>query len=208
MAEHFTQWVWAGYAAKQAPVAVTAEIRAHLAAGCASCGEENRFWQSLASTMQFEQLLQREPLPTVARERVLAMAQMPPAQKRASWTGARLSFDSFTTPMPATVRGMAARRLCVYELDGEPGARVDVMVERVGRHDGWSVVGQVLNAKGEGWRDCAVDLTEAELESVATPSGRTNAFGEFSFVRANGNPWRLDLQVGQKRFGIAPLLMP
>lgn len=128
--------------------------------------------------------------------------------------GARLAFDSMTEPRLRSVRGLQARRHCVYELDGGlavTGGRqgsLEVMVERVGR-DAWSVVGQVLTEAGEGWAECAVELA-AEVGALAgrAPAGRTNVWGEFAFVTSGSGPWQLGLRAGRRRWRIAALLMP
>ncbi|HUX66910.1 MAG TPA: hypothetical protein VMV31_05440 [Terriglobales bacterium] len=212
MAEHFTPWAWAAFASQSLPSAEAEPMRAHLAAGCACCEQELDFWRLLGDTLRQD----REPLPPACLERALALASPPDRTARAlrprpAGRGAvRLAFDSFTAPWPARVRGLQARRHCVYQLDGSPDLSLEVMVERVSRHDGWSVVGQVLNAVGEGWPDCAVELTGVAGPSPNAPArrARTNAFGEFALLPTDAGPWCLDLQAGLKHWGVAPVLLP
>ena len=210
MAEHFTQWVWAGFASRSLAADEAVAVRAHLRTGCESCAREERFWRVMSVTIRQE----REPLPAGSLERALAHGARAAASVAASSErGFRLAFDNFTAPLALSVRGPQARRHCVYELDPEPGmasgqrASVEVMVERVGRSEGWSVVGQLLDPSGEGWRDCSMELT-GEAPAAAPVRCRTNGFGEFAFAPAQAGPWRLDLQAGQRHWGIAPLLMP
>jgi hypothetical protein len=208
MAEHYTPQEWAGYAAKSLATDQVASMEAHLLQGCTSCGRELGFWQTLGTTLRQE----REAVPSQRLDRALALVHSV-ARPLRGIVGARLMFDSFAMPLPSTVRGLQARRHCVYELDAEPAggasrASLEVMIERLGRDQGWSVVGQVLNGKGEGWRDCVVELAGGETGGAAPQTGRTNAWGEFSLAPAGAGSWSLGVQAGQQRWGVAPLLMP
>ncbi len=216
MPEHFTQWAWASWASGSQPAETAAAMRAHLDAGCPDCTREQAFWTLLATTMRQE----REPMPRQWPEwtaRALAMPQRAAGRlgRRAGVLGVRLTFDNLVCAAPP-VRGVRPhRRHCVYDLDLEPenpaGARressgtLEVMSEPAGRHRGWNLLGQVLNASREAWRDCLLELSTGN--PAAPLSARTNAFGEFSFAEVGQGPWQLELQAGQRRWGITPLLL-
>lgn len=215
MKEHYSPWAWAGWQAGSLPPEMAGAMRQHLEAGCEPCGRERGFWALLSATLHHD----REPVPEAWTRRALAQfhtglaAAEPAGEHRA-----RLAFDNFLAPQPRAVRGgLQARRHCVYELAPEAGmargGSLEVMTERLGRSQSaggdWSVVGQVLTEAGEGWRDCVLELTPASPgDDAAAQRVRSNAAGEFSFVQAGHGPWRLDVQAGHQRWGIAPVLMP
>ena len=207
--EHFSEWQWAGFISGALAPEAAQELRAHLARGCATCVQEQAFWRQLGTALRPGP----DPVPLAALQRVLELPRrMRPLAPQLSpgRAAARMIFDSFLAPVPSTVRGLQAQRHCVYELGpgAEAGAAsLEVMTERVSRLEDWSVVGQLLTAGGEGCRDCVIELKH---EDGAAPqqSARTNAFGEFSFVHVGVGPWCLDLQAGEKKWSIAPLLLP
>lgn len=216
MAEHFTQWQWAGYLCQDLPAEQAEAMRLHLAAGCAACEHELQFWKMVGSKVQRD----RDPLVGGFAEQALAVARprVPAAGERRNRILAadrvRLVFDSFAAPCPSAVRSTAwARRHCVYELealqDASEAASAEVMVERIGRNEGWSVVGQVLDATGRGWQECAIAMTSMATRGPAmVRTARTNGWGEFSLMQTENGPWRLDLQAGQQQWEIAPVLIP
>ena len=150
-----------------------------------------------------------DPVPSSSAQRALARAVVPISTSlRPSLATIRLQFDSVSAPTPG-VRGLRARRHCVYalEAEGTPPPALEVMVERVGRHEEWSVVGQIFRASGEGWADCPVEL-RGSAPGGGLLTGRTNEWGEFALSPAGSGPWRLGVVAGGRRFEVAPVLMP
>ncbi len=150
-----------------------------------------------------------EPVPSSSTQCALARAIAPASAKfRPRFSAARLQFDSVTGPA-LSVRGLRTRRHCVYELesDSADSPALEVMVERLGRQEGWSVVGQVFCPSGEAWAGCAVELCE-EAAGGLSRAVRTNEWGEFALTPANNGPWRLGLVAGGRRYDIAPVPMP
>lgn len=217
MNEHYSPWAWAGWQAGSLPPEMERGMREHLQAGCEVCVREHGFWALLRSTLWHD----REPVPQAWLTRALAQCRTgvaTPAVEAVSDAGgrARLAFDNFVAPQPRAVRGLQARRHCVYELHAEAGAAagsLEIMTERLGRSQSaggdWSIVGQVLTDGGEGWRDCVLELMPVTaMPGAAATRVRSNAAGEFSFVQAGNGPWRLDVQAGHQHWGVAPVLMP
>lgn len=209
MKEHFSPAAWAGWQLGSLPPETAAAMRQHVQAGCPECASEPGFWALLSATLQHD----REPVPAAWTAAALAQCRAGvPAAAAADDHRARLTFDNFVAPQPRSVRGLQARRHCVYELheDAASGGSLELMTERLGRSQSvgdWSVVGQVLTAAGEGWRDCVLELTPAAGASAPLRM-RSNAAGEFSFVPAGPGPWRLQVQAGHQHWNIAPVLMP
>ena len=200
MSGHFSELQWLGFVLNCCPQQTARAIDEHLATGCGDCEREQIYWQALRSTMK-----QETDVPAWAIERVMALprqtTQIGPVKREKT----RLVFDNMSTPLPAYLRSMGGySRHCVYSLS--ESASVEVLVERVSRLQGWSVVGQVLNEDGRGWDECRVQLTD-EREYWQETS--TNAAGEFAFTHAGqGSRLKLELEAGERRWEIAPVLMP
>ncbi|MGH9478841.1 MAG: hypothetical protein ACRD1A_06395 [Terriglobales bacterium] len=185
MDEHFVGPAWAALTRRMLPEEQGAAMRIHPNAGCEPGAGEEQFWRLLETTIQ----PRRQSVPTAS--------------------SLRLVFDNFTA-MPAAVRGVQVRRHCVYNAVAPAGASLELMIERVGGQMGWSVLGQILDSNGEPWRDCAIEMAgwRPEMPLGLVDSARSNAFGEFTFIRSDAGPWRMNVQTGQQQWSLAPLLMP
>jgi hypothetical protein len=167
---------------------------------CASCLREQAYWRTLYSSM-----IHGTDVPAWAFEPVMALPDDPSAMEVARRRNTRLVFDNLTTPLPDFLRsGAGHARHCVYSLSET--ASVEVMVERTSRQQGWSVLGQVLDDEGRGWRDCRIQLTD---ERECWQQTTTNAAGEFAFSRwGQGSSLTLELDAGACRWEIPQVLLP
>lgn len=199
MNPHFTELQWLGFVLDCCPQDTAAAIEQHLAMECAACVREQAYWRTLHSSMK-----QEAEVPAWAVEQVMALPGEP-APEATRREGARLVFDNLSTPMPAYLRsGGGYSRHCVYSLS--ESASVEVLVERISRQQGWSVVGQVLDEEGRGWGDCKVQLTD---ERDCWQATTTNAAGEFAFAQAGqGANLVLELEAGECRWEIPQVLLP
>jgi hypothetical protein len=149
-----------------------------------------------------------KPVPSSNFARMLARAVPSSAVACPRSASVILQFDSIATPVSG-VRGLSSRRHCVYGLGTGDAVSptLEVLVERRGQRDGWSVLGQVFQASGEGWAGCAIELRDARAGAMSH-TARTNAMGEFALMPAGNGPWRLGVVAGGKRYDIAPVQMP
>lgn len=201
MNPHFTELQWLGFVLDCCPQDTLAAIEQHLAMECAACVREHAYWRTLHCSMMQE----TAEVPAWAVEQVMTLPGEPAAIDVTRSESARLVFDNLSTPMPAYLRsGGGYSRHCVYSLS--ESASVEVLVERISRQQGWSVVGQVLDEDGRGWGDCKIQLTDERDCWLETT---TNDAGEFAFAQAGqGTNLTLELEAGESRWEIPQVLLP
>jgi hypothetical protein len=200
MSDHFTELQWLGFVLNCCPEEAARAIEQHLQLGCCDCQQAQVYWSTLQQCMTEE-----ERVPDWAVERVLALPQQSAPAGLPKRAKVRLVFDNMSTPMPAYLRSTGGySRHCVYSLS--ESASLEVLVERVSRQQGWSLVGQILDDDGRGWEECRIQLTD---ERECWQETSTNQAGEFAFAHAGqGSRLRLELEAGDRRWEIAPVLMP
>jgi hypothetical protein len=152
---------------------LSADIRAHVGAGCMKCKTALDAW-SVVQKLATEEAAYTPP-ENLVRLVKLGFARNTAPQPR-KWTLANLVFDSFSQPLAAGVRSGALNVWqVIYEAEG---VTVDLRFGRRAQSKSVHLIGQVLNKReARAWQSATIELSTEQEELVAT-SG-VSAMGEF-----------------------------
>jgi hypothetical protein len=171
--EHVSESRWVDFVRGVSGPAISADIRAHVGAGCPKCETALDGWSRVRRLATKENVY--APPENLVRLVKLGFASNPANQPR-KWTLADLVFDSFAQPLSAGVRSGALNVWqVVYEAEG---VTVDLRFGRRSQSNSVHLIGQVLNKKElRAWQNATIELATEQEELVAT-SG-VSAMGEF-----------------------------
>jgi hypothetical protein len=142
----------------------SADIRAHVGAGCPKCETALEGWSRVRRLATEEDAY--APPENLVRLVKVGFASSPSNQLR-KWTLANLVFDSFAQPLLAGVRSGAFNVWqVVYEAEG---VTVDLRFGCRSQSNSVHLIGQVLNKKDlRAWKNATIELSTEQEDLVTT----------------------------------------
>ncbi len=177
-------------------------VEKHLAAGCARCEADRRWYESFKSIGRNDHTV--EPPPWVLRRAVrLFETGSRPSLRGAARGIVRLIFDSFKQAAPAGVRqtGISPTRQLVYTVWDYS---IDLHIAVTGEKSA-TVVGQILNAAEPGFDSVAGIPVEMARRGKRVQSAVTDDIGIFVIKKLSCGEYDLQIQARNMTINVVSL---